>query len=106
MCIRDSDDAVLRAERARLPSLQERRQLDLVDRRDLLRLAQQLLEVPDQEVAHADRPRAPLLVDPLERPPGLEPLPGDGPVKEVKVDVVEAEPLQARVERALGFIVA
>ena len=71
--------------------------LHLGDGRDLLRLAQQLLEVPHQEIAHADSTRAALLLEAFQRSPGLEPFPCHRPMNEIKVDVIEAESLQARV---------
>src|SRR5207344_860266 len=37
---------------------------------------------------------------------GVEPLPGDGPVNQVEVDVIEAEPLQAAVERTQRAVVS
>ena len=95
----------LRAQRARLAPLEERRQLDLVDVRDALRVGEQLLEMRHEEVADADRARAPSAYA-LERAPRVEPLAGDGPVDEVEVDVIEAEPLQAGVERAQRAVVA
>src|SRR3982751_1411726 len=104
--VRLDADAVPRAERAPLPPLEERRQLDLIDGRNAGRLAQQLLEMRHQEVADADRTRAAFRVDALERPPRIEPLTGDGPVNQIEVDVIEPEPLQAGVERVQRGVVA
>ena len=50
----------------------QRMQLDLVDRRPLVGLVAEALEVLDAEVRDADRPRPALLMDPLEGPPGVD----------------------------------
>ena len=82
-------------------------QLDLIDGRDVLGGAQAApRRCGTQEVADADRARALLLVEALQRAPGVEPLAGDRPVEQVEVDVIQAEALQAGVEGAQRAIVA
>ena len=92
--------------RARVPLLEEWVNLDLVHRGDDFRLRQELVEMARHEVADADGPCAPFAVDALERPPGIEPLARHRPVDEVEVDIIEAEPGQAGVERAQRAVVA
>ena len=100
------DDAVLPAERRGVAPLQERRQLDLIDGGDVPGGAEQLVQVRHQKVADADRPGALLLVEALQRPPGVQPLAGDRPVEQVEVDVVQAQALQTGVEGAQRAVVA
>ena len=59
-----------------------------------------------EEVADADRPGPLLAVQPLERPPAVEPLARHRPVQEIEVDVVEAQPPQAGVEGGQRLVVA
>src|SRR4051794_18827154 len=75
-------------------------QLDLVDGGDGVRLPFQPLEVLDPEVGDADRPRAALVADPLERLPGLDEavLRRRRPVDQVEVEVLHAEPGEALFE--------
>jgi hypothetical protein len=93
---------------AQLGLLQPRMQLDLVYRRQPLRLRPQPLEVLDAEVGDPERAGPPFLVDPFEGAPGLEiaVLAGHRPVDQVEVDAVEAEPLEAAVEGGQGGVVA
>ena len=98
--VRLDDDPARLAHLDRLAALEERRQLDLIDGGDDLRVTEELLEVRPQEVADADGPGALLGVKPLERAPRVEPLASDRPVEKVEIDVLEPEPLQARVEGA------
>src|SRR3954468_3002613 len=102
------DDAVPVVELARLLLREPRVQLDLVDRRHDRRLAEQSLEVRHGEVRHTDRAYAPVCVQLLESPPrvDVEVTLRSGPVDEVEVDDVEAEPLLAVVERAERGVVA
>ena len=76
-------------------------QLDLVDDRQHARLVAQPLDVLRREVAHADRGRASLLPQPHQRTPRVDVAigAGDRPVDEVEVHAIQAEALQARVER-------
>src|SRR5690606_1694475 len=53
-----------------------------------------------------DRARPALAVQPLERAPALEPQIRHRPVDEIEIDVVEPEPLEARVERGERGVVA
>ena len=104
-------DAVLGVPGAQLVLLEERVELDLVDRRQRLGLAGQPLEVLDAEVGDADRAGTALGVDPFEGAPGVEvEVPrGDRPVDQVEVDVLVSsrsidfvEGGQGRVEALLG----
>src|SRR5262245_4213138 len=57
-------------------------------------------------VADADRPRTAIVMEVLESSPRFGSLACDRPVNEIEVDVIEAEPLHALVERAEGAIVS
>ena len=97
---------MLLAERPCIAALQERRQLDLVYVRHVLRAAEQLLEVRDEVVADADRAGAAVVEQFLERAPRVAPLAGDGPVDEIEIDIVEPESLLAGIECAQRGVVA
>ena len=99
---------VLGVEAPQLLLLEAEVQLDLVDRRDDLCLVDQSLEVVWLEVGHADRPDTPVGVELLQRPPRLDVTVEArlGPMDQVEVDVVQPQPVQARLERAEGAVVA
>ena len=83
-------------------------QLDLVHRRHRVGLGGQPLQVLDLEVRDADRARAAVLAELLERPPGRDVVAvverGEGPVDEEQVDVVEAQLGERAVERPAGVV--
>ncbi len=100
-------DALLRVVLTGGVLLQVRVQLDLVDRRDDRRLADQPLQVLGKEVGDTDGPDPAVGVQLLERlvrvdvrAPGRQ-----RPVDQVEVDVVQAELLQRRVEGAQRGVV-
>ncbi len=86
--------------------LEERVDLDLVHLGDLVRVREELLEMRHQVVRHADVLRAAVRLQLLERAPGLAAAPLDRPMDQVEVDVLEAEPLHARIEGAERRVVA
>src|SRR5215471_8148506 len=99
-------DAFFAADLARVAVLQERRYLDLIDRRNGVGNGEKLFQMGSNEVAHTDRPRPLLFVKAFEGAPGVEPLAANRPVDEIKVDVIEAEARKAAVESAQGLVVA
>ena len=83
--------------------------LDLVDGRDDVDLAEQVLEVVLHEVRDADRARAASgeqLLDRLVCADGAVELARDRLVQQEQVDVVDAEPPQAAVEADECLVVA
>ena len=97
--------AVLAHERLVGGALVERVRLDLVDRRRDLVVGDEVDEPVGVEVRHADGLGQALAVDLLHRPPGAVVV-AEGLVDEVQVDVVEAEPLERRLERTPGVALA
>ena len=91
-------------EGAELGLLQARVQLHLIDRRPAPRLSLQQLEPLGAEVGDADSASGLLPVNPFQRLPGAEQsLRLDaGTVDQASVDVVEPEPLEARLEGVEG----
>ena len=96
-------DAVRLAVRADLVVEEVGVELDLVDRRHVVALGREALEMVDLEVRDADRARAAVALELLERLPGRDEVAvverRQRPVDEEQVDVVEAERRQRRVER-------
>ena len=82
-------------------------ELDLVHGRDDVRLVEEPLQVRHLEVGDPDGVDPPVRVELLERAPGVHVavLRGLGPVDQVEVDVVQAQPPQARLERVEGTFV-
>jgi hypothetical protein len=95
-------DAVLASVRGDLAVLEVGMQLDLVHRRDGVRLGGEPLEMLDLEVRDADRSRAAVGVELLERIPRRDEVAAvqrrQRPVDEEEVDVVGAELLERPVE--------
>src|SRR6188474_1270868 len=83
-------------------------QLDLVDGRADPGLAFEPFQILDAEVGDSDRAGAAFFVDALEGAPGFDEavLRRNWPVDQVEVDVVEAEPPEALLERGQGRVVA
>jgi hypothetical protein len=86
-------------------ALVERVRLDLVDRRDDLVVVDEVDQPVGEEVRHADGLREPFAVELLHRAP-LAVVVAVRLVDEVEVHVIEAQPLQRRVDRALGVLLA
>ena len=83
-------------------------ELDLVDGRNGVRLGGEALEMRDLEVRDADRPRATVGLELLERLPGRDEVAvverRQRPVDQKQVDVLEAERRERLVERAAGVV--
>src|SRR5947207_15355330 len=74
--------------------------LNLVDRGNSLCLGKQLRQVPDGKIADANRPRLALRMERLQSAPALSPFP-HGVVDQVKINIIQLELAQARVECSL-----
>src|SRR5262249_30292258 len=81
----------------------ERAELHLVDVRLDVGDAEQLVELGDAEVRAADRARVAALARPLHPVPRPR-RPALGPVDDVEVDVVDAEPLEAALRLGLRVL--
>ena len=102
-------DAVRSVELAERLLGEERVQLDLVDRRNDARAADQVLEMAFAEVRDADRASATVgqhLLDRCVRGDRAVEVARDGMVEQEEVDVVEAESAQAAVEPCERLFVA
>ena len=101
-------DRVSLGERPRVVSRHQRVELDLVDVGHDAGLRDQALEVRFLEVRGADRADAAVLEQLDQPPPGVDVaiLPRHRPVDQEQVDVVDAEPFDAPLERPLGFVEA
>jgi hypothetical protein len=87
---------------------QVRVQLDLIHRGNGSGLRREALHVLDLEVRHANRARAAVLLELLERLPGGHVVAvverGEGPVDQEQVHVVEPELAEGAVERPAGLV--
>ena len=88
--------------------LEVRVQLDLVDRRRHAGLRNQAFEVLRLEVGDPDRPHQPFRLQLDKGLPRLhiQVVGGHRPVDQVQIDVLQLEPLEARLARPLGLLVA
>src|SRR6267143_3206936 len=99
-------DSVFLAKRKQVLLEEERMELDLVDGWRRRRSGQELLQVSDRVIAHADRTGEALVVQLQEGFPRIMAKAGDGPMNQVQVDVIEPEVVSALLERLEGRFVA
>ena len=85
--------------------MEERAELDLVDRGDDLRVLHELIEVRLGEVADPDRSTASVVEQRLHRAPRVEPTLGHRPVHEIEIDVRQPERFEAAIEGAQRLVV-
>jgi len=79
---------------------------DLVHCRRNLGVAEELLEMADHKVAHADCAAATFVEDALQRTPGVQTAVRHGPMEEEKVDLVQSESAVARIKGAQRLVIA
>jgi hypothetical protein len=80
--------------------------LDLIDRRRNVRERQQVLQMRNQEVAHADGASATVLAKLLHRAPGVARGVRHRPVDQVEIDVVETQAGEAALAGRQRVVVA
>ncbi|MNW57545.1 hypothetical protein D3C74_353610 [compost metagenome] len=100
-------DAAVGEVPAQVGACERGRELDLVHGRDAARLRDQPVQVVLAEVRDADAADQALCGEVDHRAVGLD-VPveaGEGPVDQVEVDVVETQPVEARVQRVAGRVV-
>ncbi len=102
------ENALLGVEGAQFVLREQRVQLDLVDGRQDPGLLLQPLDVTGREVRDADRPDETLLAELDHRLPGIDELahPGQRPVDQIQVHVLDAEPRPGLLEGREGLLVA
>src|SRR5690606_19298817 len=83
-------------------------ELDLVERRGDAGSGDDVLDIVALEIGDADGPRLAFLPQADQRLPGFDILAAKrrGPVDEVKIDIVGAQPLEARIHGPQGPLVA
>src|SRR5258705_9600416 len=74
--------------------------LDLVDRRNRLRLGKQLRQMRNSKIANANRTRLALRLERFQSAPALSPF-AHRVVDQVKINIIQLELAQTRVQRSL-----